>query len=96
MKSKLNWDMYDEIQKTTKDLAKRKNHDYGTDSLTDFGSIGCLIRINDKVNRLKTLFKHKIACVDTETIEDTCLDIINYSIYLIMLEKNMLEVTSDE
>lgn len=91
MEKTINWEMYQEIQKTAYELAKRKNADYGTDSLKNFGELGCLIRMHDKVNRLRTLLTTSKAQVLDESIEDTCLDIINYSVYLILLKKKMLE-----
>jgi len=90
LKQKLNWTLYKEIQRDTFELAQQKSSDYGTDSLTEFGTIGCLIRLNDKVNRLKNLIGKKKGTVLDETVEDTCLDIINYTIYIIMMEKKLL------
>lgn len=87
----VDWDNYDQIIKDAKALAFKKSNDYGVESLTAFGSQGCLIRLYDKSNRLKNLMEKKEQLVVDEKIEDTCLDIINYSIYLIMMEKKILE-----
>jgi hypothetical protein len=62
------------------ELLEQKNHDYGRsyDRLREeFGEVSFLIRIDDKVNRLKTLVKHP-AQVTTEAVEDTIKDIIGY------------------
>ena len=62
------------------DLLEQKNHDYGRsyDVLREeYGEVSFLIRLGDKVNRLKTLVKHP-AKVKAEAVEDTILDIIGY------------------
>ena len=61
----------DEIAK----LLDAKRNDYGTDNIKKFGSLGCLIRASDKVERLITLrdkpANHK---------EDTWLDLAGYAV----------------
>lgn len=68
-----------------------KNHDYGNSfdqSLDKFGLIASIVRMNDKINRLETLAS-KRAEVKDESIEDTLLDLANYSIMTVMwLNKN--------
>jgi hypothetical protein len=91
MKQTIDWHEYDAISTEIFELAKQKNQDYGTQSLTDFGTKGCAIRLFDKVNRLKTLvWNAENPKVETEKIEDTCKDIVNYAVYLIMLDRGVL------
>lgn len=62
------------------DLLEQKNHDYGRsyDVLRkEYGEVSFLIRLGDKVNRLKTLVNHP-AKVKAEAVEDTIKDIIGY------------------
>lgn len=63
---------------------KAKNHDYGSsvqDTYEDYGDVSFLVRITDKLNRLKTLCKSDVeAKVTDEKIEDTILDLANYAI----------------
>lgn len=62
------------------ELLEQKNHDYGRsyDELREeFGEVSFLIRLGDKMNRLKTLVKNP-AKVTTEAAEDTIKDIIGY------------------
>ena len=62
------------------ELLEQKNHDYGRsyDELREeYGDISFLIRLGDKMNRLKSLVKHP-AKVTTEAVEDTINDIIGY------------------
>lgn len=71
-----------------KDLHKtylKKNADYGDSfnkSLDEDGLIAAVVRMRDKVNRLKSL-KDKVGQVD-ETLVDTALDLANYAIMTAM------------
>lgn len=63
-----------------------KNHDYGNSfdkSLDEFGVDASLVRMNDKMNRLKTLSKNESKVKD-ESIKDTLLDLANYCIMTYM------------
>ena len=77
----------------TTDMTKTyeaKNHDYGNsfdNSLNKFGLIASIVRMNDKMNRLETLASKK-AEVKGESIEDTLLDLANYSIMTVMWLRN--------
>ena len=74
-----------EITESMADLYERKNKDYGdsfSNSLDEFGEIAGLIRLNDKLNRLKTLVDSK-AEVD-ESKKDTLIDLANYAIMQLM------------
>ena len=76
----------DEIHAICREIAKRKNHDYGQDNLTTFGIKGNLVRTNDKVARLKTLLWENIEPrVSDEKILDTVYDLINYATYMAMM-----------
>jgi len=68
------------------ELYRKKNHDYGDSfhkSYEEFGLTMAAIRINDKVNRFKTLIKTK-GQVNDESIRDTLLDAANYCIMTVM------------
>jgi len=72
------------------DLLEQKNHDYGRsyDVLREeYGEVSFLIRLGDKVNRLKTLVNHS-AKVKTEAVEDTIKDIIGYCTLELCFIKN--------
>lgn len=63
-----------------------KNKDYGSsahDSYEQFGMISYIIRLNDKLNRLKSLTKGEKQLVNDESIEDTLLDMANYCLLAI-------------
>ena len=72
------------VQAEALDLFKRKNADYG-DAFAQDGTIGVLIRLGDKINRLKNISKTNIALVETESLRDTLIDLHNYSAMGIML-----------
>lgn len=63
-----------------------KNHDYGNsfgESLDEFGLVASVVRLGDKMNRIKSLIK-KEAQVKDESIKDTLLDMANYAIMTVM------------
>jgi hypothetical protein len=60
----------------------RKQRDYGSDNIAKFGLNGLVIRIHDKVARLENLIK-KGSGPSNESLQDTLLDIIGYSIIAI-------------
>lgn len=68
-----------------------KNHDYGNSfdqSLNEFGLVSSVVRLGDKMNRIKSLIK-KEAKVKDESIKDTFLDMANYAIMTVMwMNKN--------
>ncbi len=80
--------------KSLGELHDRKQRDYGTDSdpfanvraSEDFGIpawMGCLIRMNDKVQRLKTFCK--TGELSNEGVEDSFRDLAVYSIIALCL-----------
>ena len=72
------------IQKKGAKLFKKKNKDYGN-AFATYGPIGVMVRIGDKINRLMHVTKNGVNMVDNETIEDTLLDLHNYSAMALML-----------
>lgn len=68
----------DDIQ----NILEKKNQDYGNsfhDTFTEFGMISPVIRLNDKIKRLKTLVTNS-GNPNYESIEDTLKDIIGYAV----------------
>lgn len=105
-------DNYNRVQKfediTTSmfELYKRKNADYGNSvakTFDEYGLVSFLVRIEDKLNRVATLTKKSTTeqQVKDEKIEDTLLDLANYSIMaLIELDRvkneQVREMMADE
>lgn len=86
-----NVEMFKEITNKMLEIYEAKNHDYGDsvhDTYVDFGLVSFLVRMQDKMNRLKKLSNNSAKVLD-EKIEDTLIDLANYSILaLIELEKD--------
>ncbi len=70
------------------DIFTKKNVDYGN-SFAEFGVLGVVIRMNDKMNRIKQLIKNgkENREVKDETIEDTIRDLGVYCGMCLMLLK---------
>lgn len=63
-----------------------KNHDYGNsvhDTYVKYGLTSFLVRLEDKMNRARTL-SMKDQKVNDEKIEDTLLDLANYAILAVI------------
>ena len=72
------------IQKEAFELFKKKNIDYG-DAFAEFGVIGVLMRIEDKIKRSLSITKNGVNLVNDESIRDTMIDLHNYSAMALML-----------
>ena len=78
---------FDGICRDLMALHARKNKDYGNAadaSYREFGLVSYVIRLNDKMNRLKSLTKPGVEQeVKGESIEDTLMDLAAYAIMAI-------------
>ena len=72
------------VQKEAIELFTRKNKDYG-DAFADYGPIGVIVRMGDKIRRLSSITKNGITLVQTESIRDTLIDLHNYAAMAVML-----------
>ena len=72
------------IQSEGLELFKRKNQDYG-DAFANYGVIGVLVRMGDKIARLQSISTKSVSLVDSESLRDTLIDLHNYSAMAIML-----------
>lgn len=72
------------VQDEGLELFKKKNTDYG-DAFADYGPIGVLVRMGDKIRRLQSIDSKGIKLVNNESIRDTLIDLHNYSAMAIML-----------
>ena len=90
LKDKSTIEQFKEIVDKMVHLYEIKNQDYGNsfeESCNNFGIIAGLIRMADKFNRIKSLSK-KENLVKDESIEDTLVDLANYSIMTLIWYKN--------
>jgi hypothetical protein len=74
----------EKVQKEGLELFKKKNTDYG-DAFAEYGTIGVLMRIQDKIKRSMSITKNGVTLVDDEGIRDTLIDLHNYAAMGIML-----------
>lgn len=77
------------------EIYARKNHDYGDSfgkGYAEYGIVMAVIRLEDKLNRLKSLIKAE-ALVEDESIEDTLMDLANYAIMTVIERER---TTADE
>ena len=75
---------FSKIQEQGRDLFEKKNKDYG-DAFAQFGTIGVIVRIQDKISRLINIYKNKITLVEDESVKDTLIDLHNYAAMALML-----------
>lgn len=75
---------YEEVMQKLHDVYVKKNSDYGdsfSKSLNKYGEVAAMVRIEDKKNRLDSLFgKENDRMVVNESLDDTIEDIANYFI----------------
>jgi hypothetical protein len=85
---------HNELTKRAYELMKRKNADYagkaGTEPFANFTrceamgicttEAGMLVRMTDKLSRLSSFVEAGTFQVKDESLEDTCVDIINYAV----------------
>ena len=75
-------------------LYESKNNDYGNsihDTYMKYGAVAYLVRMEDKINRVRSLTQSNNQKVD-EKIKDTLVDLANYSILMLLeLEGDKVE-----
>jgi hypothetical protein len=72
------------VQQEGLELFKKKNADYG-DAFADYGTIGVIMRMGDKIRRLVSITQNGVNLIDSESLRDTLIDLHNYSAMAIML-----------
>ena len=64
------------------------NADYG-DAFANYGVVGVLVRMGDKIARLQSITTKCVSLVNTESLRDTLIDLHNYSaMAVILLDEN--------
>jgi len=80
-----------QVQNEALELFKKKNTDYG-DAFANYGTIGVIVRMGDKIQRLVSVSNSGVHLVNSESLRDTLIDLHNYTAMAIMLideKKNM-------
>ena len=105
--------LHDETCQKCKLIMKQKNSDYtggknATDIFANFNSSiildihpvqGLLLRLIDKVQRIRSFTNDKQLQVSNESVEDACEDIINYAILakaMLIEERKKIEQIKEE
>lgn len=94
--NEIEFNNFDTIVRKCKELAIIKNEQYGVKNLLIFDGFGILTRMNDKIARLNSLLVesgNELSILEKrakETVNDTLLDLINYTIYLYLFKNKML------
>tara|TARA_R100001509_G_scaffold139154_1_gene93534 strand:- start:1472 stop:1933 length:462 start_codon:yes stop_codon:yes gene_type:complete len=108
MTSKELLQLHDDTCKSCRDIMLKKNNDYtggkkATDIFANFNSSkildihpvqGLLLRVIDKVQRIRSFTNDKELSVPNETVEDACDDIVNYAILakaMLLDERSQIE-----
>ena len=65
----------------------KKQRDYGSRNISEFGEIGILMRVWDKICRLKNLMGKENP--KNESIDDSWLDMANYAIIAILVRRGI-------
>jgi hypothetical protein len=81
---------HDVICQKLTELYTNKNRDYGDSfgrGYKEYGMLMPVIRLEDKLNRIKSLIKNEAAVKD-ESLIDTLMDLANYSIMTIIELEN--------
>jgi hypothetical protein len=80
------------LMQEARELMLRKNHDYTSGSgdpyanfrtASSFGvhpAVGIVIRVGDKLQRIRTFAERGGLAVGDEGVRDACLDVINYAV----------------
>ena len=78
------------IQDEAFELFKKKNSDYGN-SFEEYGTIGILVRMNDKIKRAMNINDKQLTLVDDESLRDTLIDLHNYcALAITLIDKSKL------
>jgi hypothetical protein len=77
-------DQMKKIQHDALELFIKKNTDYG-DAFAKYGTVGVLMRIEDKLQRFMSITKNGVNLINDEGIRDTLIDLHNYSAMALML-----------
>lgn len=81
---------YDKMKDLTNEILKiyvKKNADYGdsfSKSFEEFGLIAPVVRMNDKMERIKQLSKGEDIKVKDESLHDTLIDMANYALMTVV------------
>lgn len=80
-------EMHAQICSELHELYEAKNADYGdafSKTFDEYGMVAPLLRLEDKLSRLKSLHRKGVQQVKQESMRDTLIDLANYAIMTVM------------
>lgn len=84
-------EMFRKVQNECYELFKKKNTDYGN-AFEEYGTIGILVRMNDKIRRAININNKQITLVSDENLRDTLVDLHNYcALAITLLDKESVK-----
>ena len=75
---------FKKVQQEGLELFEKKNQDYG-DAFAQYGTIGVMMRMKDKLSRYVSISQSSIQLVNDENLRDTLIDLHNYTAMAILL-----------
>jgi uncharacterized protein (UPF0218 family) len=78
---------HDDVCYKLRVVYERKNMDYGdsfTASCDEHGIVAAIVRMDDKMRRVKSLHRNGESAVIGESMRDSLLDLANYAIMSVM------------
>lgn len=92
-------DTFESVLDEMRDLHAKKNKDYGDafhKSFEEFGVTAGVVRLNDKMERVKSLVKNGKAEVKDESLMDTLKDMASYAVMLyVELQRHLSHTVSN-
>lgn len=78
------------------DLMHERGQKYGPGNIAEFGDFGVLVRMSDKLARLRNLYTTgNGADVRDESVEDTLMDIANYAVIMLAWRRGLWPGSED-
>ena len=80
-------EMHAQICSELHELYEAKNADYGdafSKTFDEYGMVAPLLRLEDKLSRLKSLHRKGVQQIKQESMRDTLIDLANYAIMTVM------------
>lgn len=84
--------LHEQTAAKAREVMTKKNHDYAAESdvfrnFRYFGGLGILVRLSDKLARLRSFEENGQFKVTDENLEDTIIDAINYSVIYLAFKR---------
>lgn len=68
-------------------LWQDRQRKYGKGNIAEFGATGCLVRLHDKMARLRRVYMEGAGDTPDESVEDSWRDAVNYALMGLMCHK---------